>query len=664
MSRYVLEIGLEDLPADEIDVILNSTKNLFETFLKEERIDYEKLNVMVSPHRISVCINNISENQREETVVRKGPPLRVCYDALHNPTNALLGFAKSNNIDVEDTYKEGLYIYAKVTLEAEKTSKVLSEKLPQLLSKIECKKPMKWGEGEYSFVRPIHWTLSLMDDKVIEFEFMGEKASNKTKSHRLLKKVIEIKDAQDYEKVLKENNVIVDQNERFELIKNSLENSEFDFKEDTDLIKEISYITDYPKIIISDYDEKYLKLPEEVIVASIKGNLKAFPLYNKDTKPINKFAAFVDGEYNELNIIKTGYSNVVNSRLDDAYFYYKSDLKKTLEDRLKDLKSVTYQKELGSLYDKVQRIIKISGYLKNNAPVLETAKLCKSDLVTHLVYEFPDLQGTMGRIYAQHEGLNDEIAFGIEEHYKPVSLGSELPKTEAGAYVSIADKIDTIVGLFLIGKTPMGSNDQFGIRRRMNAVIYLIKEVKLNIDVLDLIQYSSTLFEIKGDVDKIKDYYLKRMENIFTEYYKYKYDFVQGAYPKHFNPFKTDEVLKVVSSLPKEKLENLVAATARSTNITKKHDSTEFDESLFNEKEKPLYEAYLKIKDKVSSLDKEMKYLEVFDEILSIKPIIDKYFDDIMVNAEDEKIRNNRLGFNKSLSKIFKLVFDFSKVVM
>ena len=663
MSRYILEIGLEDLPADEIDVILNSTKNLFETFLKEERIEYENLNIMASPHRISVCIDKISKNQKEETVVRKGPPLRVCYDALHNPTNALLGFAKSNNINVEDTYKEGFYIYAKVTLKAEETSKVLSKELPQLLSKIECKKPMKWGEGKHSFVRPIHRILSLMDDKIVEFEFMGEKASNKTKSHRLLKKVIEIKNAEDYEKVLKENNVIVDQNERFELIKKSLENSEFEFKEDPDLIKEISYIADYPKMIVSNYDEKYLKLPEEVIVASIKGNLKAFPLY-KDAKPINKFAAFIDGEYNELNIIKTGYSNVVNSRLDDAYFYYKSDLKKTLEDRLKDLKSVTYQKELGSLYDKVQRIIKISGYLKNNAPVLETAKLCKSDLVTHLVYEFPDLQGTMGRIYAQHEGLNDEMAFGIQDHYKPVSLGSELPQTEAGIYVSIADKIDTIVGSFLIGKIPMGSNDQFGIRRRMNAVIYLIKEAELNIDVLDLIHYSSTLFDINGDVDKIKDYYLKRMESIFTEYYNYRYDFVQGARPKHSNPFKTDEVLKAVSSLPKEKLESLVAATSRSTNITKKHNSFDFDKSLFSEKEIPLYEAYLKIKDKISNLDEEMKYSEAFDKILSIKQIIDKYFDDVMVNAEDEKIRNNRLDFNKSLSKVFKQVFDFSKVVM
>ena len=663
MNRYVLEIGLEDLPANEMDLLLDSTKNLFENFLKDERIGYDKLNVYIAPHRISVIIDGISENQREEESIIKGPPLRVCYDALHNPTKALIGFAKSNNIEVEDTYKEGLYVYAKVKLQAEDTIKVLSENLPKLLSKIECKKPMKWGNGEYSFVRPIHWILSLMNEKIVKFEFMGIESSNKTKSHRLLKKTIEIKNAKDYEKILMENDVIVDQNKRSDKILKSLEDSGFEFEKDLELVKEISYINEFPNMIIADFDDKYLQLPKEVILASVKGNLKAFPLY-KNGKTVNKFAAFVDGKYTDLNIIKKGYSNVVNSRLDDAYFYFKNDLKKTLEQRLEELKSVTYQKELGSLYDKVQRIIKISGYLKNEADVLETAKLCKSDLVTHLVYEFPDLQGVMGRIYAKHEGLSDNVANGIEEHYKPVSLGSELPATNAGIYVSIADKIDTIVGMFLIGKIPMGSNDQFGIRRRMNALIYLIKEKELNIDMFDLIDYVKRLFEIEGDTDKIKDYYTKRISNIFIDYYKYKYDFVEGSYPKISNPFKMAKVLDAVNTLSADKISDLVATTSRSTNITKDHNSTEFDDKLFTDEEKDLYNGYLKIKDRVIQLDNEMKYLEVFDEILSLKPIVDKYFDDVMVNDKDEKIRKNRLSFNKALSDTFKQVFDFSKVVI
>ncbi len=663
MSRYVLEIGVEDLPADEMDLILESTNRIFESFLKAERIDFEELKVYVAPHRISVCVENIKNTQREEISTIKGPPLRVCYDALHNPTKALLGFAKTNNIKVEDTYKEGLYIYAKVKLPAEKTSKVLKEKIPQLLSKIEFKKPMKWGKGEYSFVRPIHWILSLLNDEIIEFEFAGERASNKSKSHRLLKKTFEVKNAQDYEKILQENNVIVDHKKRYSIILEKLRNCGYDFTDDPELIKEISYITEYPKILVSEFNAKYLQLPREVIFASVKGNLKAFPLY-ENGNPVNKFATFVDGEYEDLSIIKKGYTNVVDSRLDDAYFYFKSDLKKTLEERLEELKAVTYQKELGSLYDKVQRIVKISGYLKNKAEILETAKLCKADLVTHLVYEFPDLQGTMGRIYAQHEGINDNVALGIEQHYKPISLGSELPDLDTGIYVSIADKIDTVVGLFLIGKRPAGSNDQFGIRRRMNAIIYLIKEKQLNVDVIDLIEYTSKLFAIDGDVDSIKEYYLKRVSNIFVEYYKYRYDLVDGAYPKYSNPFKLSCVLDAVSSLDREKLSDLVATTSRSTNITKNHSSREFDDSLFDESEKPFYKAYLNIKDKIESFDSEMKYEEVFEELLSIKPIVDKYFDDVMVNDENEKIKNNRLGFNKSVSDTFRLVFDFSKVVL
>jgi glycyl-tRNA synthetase beta chain len=617
----------------------------------------------VAPHRLSICIDEIAEEQREETVIKKGPPLRVCYDALHNPTKALLGFAETNNVKVEDTYKEGLYVYAKVKLEAEKTEKVLSESLPSILSKIEFKKPMRWGNGEFSFVRPIHWILSMMDNRIVEFEFNGVKTGKTTKSHRLIKKIIEIPSSKDYEKILEKNNVIVDQEKRYQIISNSLNSCGFEFKKDENLLKEIAYITEYPKIIVSDFNEKYLKLPNEVIVASIKGNLKAFPLY-KDGKAINKFAAFIDGDYEELEIIKSGYSNVVNSRLDDAYFYFNEDLKKTLEDRLEELKNVTYQKELGSLYDKVQRIIKIAGYVKNDADIIETAKLCKSDLVTHLVYEFPDLQGIMGRIYALKEGLDKKVAVGIEEHYKPISLGSELPQGNAGTYVSLADKIDTVVGLFLIGKTPAGSNDQFGIRRRMNAIIYLLKEKEINVDVIELINYTSTLFEIDGDVEKIKDYYLKRISNIFTEYYKYRYDFVEGAYPKYSNPFKTAKVIESVSALSEAELSDLVATTSRSTNITKKHKSDSFDEKLFTEEEKALYEGYLKIKDKVEEYDKEMKYNEVFKQILSLKPVVDKYFDDVMVNVDDEKIRNNRLGFNKALANTFKKVFDFSKIVI
>ena len=663
MSKYLLEVGVEELPYKFIPMAISQLKTGFETFLNSSNVKFDNVKVMATPRRLAVIVDGLASSQPDVEKVVKGPIATVAFDENKNLTRAGEGFANKNGVTKDDLYVEDNYVYAKISIKGKNTKDLLQENVPQIFSKLQGPHFMRWGNNDVKFSRPIRWVLSILDNEEVKIRIIDKDSSNLTNGHRFSKQNIVINNPDEYVEKLKEAYVIVDQDERkakiLELTKIEADKLNAVTKISDDLLEEVTFICEYPVAVTCDFDAAYLTIPQEVAVTVMETHQRYFALYKKeDGKLINKFVTITNYIGDEFENIKAGNLRVIKARLDDAVFFFNEDTKKPLEAYVENLKGMTFQKGMGSVYDKTQRIIKLSEKIAasmniSKPSIKRTAELCKADLATNLVFEFTELQGFIGADYARVSGESAEVAEGIKEHYFPLNADSETAKSTEGQIVGIADKIDTICAVFAAGKKPTGSSDPLGVRRAALGIIKTILEHNLKLDLSKLIDETLELLPVKADVKAdVEEFFVQRLIIFLNS--DYSKNVLEACASK--NPCKDlCDYLKRVKAISGGVDEKLVENANRVLRILKE-EAGEVNESLFVlDAEKSLYKA-------VQGISFNGDYDKYLSDLISINPVVTKFFDDVLVMDKDEKIKNNRVALLKSLKNKYIILTDFSKL--
>ncbi len=679
MNKYLLEIGTEELPYKFVNTGLVQLKTAFEKLLKENNIGYTNIKSYSTPRRLTIIIEGFEEKQPDTIKTLKGPIANIAYDENENLTKAGLGFAKKNGVDESALYKEDNYVWAKIEQKGKSIRDILSNNIENMVLKMQGPYFMRWADLDVKFQRPIRWVVSLLNDEELKIKIANVESSRYSRGHRFKSDKVEIKSPDSYENALYEANVIVDSQKRKNVIvesaKRKAEEANAEVYFDDNLLEEVTNICEWPVPVVCNFDKKYLEIPEKVTVTVMAVHQRYFPMYQKKEnggKLLNSFITITNYIGDNFENIKAGNERVVVARLDDAIFFVKEDTKKPFESYVEELKGITFQKGMGSVYDKTQRIVKLSEYLAKttNAPldtVKRTALLCKADLVTNLVFEFTELQGFIGADYAFNAGEKPEVVKGIKEHYYPLGADSELAESKEGQLVGIADKTDTIVAVFAEGKKPTGSADPLGVRRATLGIIKTIINKNINIDIEELIKKSIELMpvEIKDKnllFDEVKTFFEQRLNILYTE--KYRHDVVDACISNSSvlkdlpNFVKRLELLNDAIKLPEFNKFN--EAANRIIRITKDYKTAQLpNEALFNN----AYES--KLMECTKSIDEnKMTLKELFNALQKTVPYIDQFFDNVLVMDKDDKIKENRLNLLYNLKRKFDKIADFSKLVI
>ena len=658
MSKYLLEVGVEELPYKFIPMAINQLEAGFKAFLDTNNVGYEKIDVMATPRRLAVIISGLAASQPDVEKTVKGPIATVAYDENKNLTPAGLGFAKKNGVEPADLYVEDNYLYAKISIKGKNTKDLLQENVPQIFAKLQGPHFMRWGENDVKFSRPIRWVLSILDNEEVKVTIIDKTSSNKTNGHRFSKQDIVISNPDEYVAKLRDAHVYVDQEERkqriIELTNKEAEKLNAVTKISEDLLEEVTFLCEYPVAVTCDFDTAYLTIPQEVAVTVMETHQRYFALYSKEGKLINKFVTITNYIGNEFENIKAGNLRVIKARLDDAVFFFNEDTKKSLESYRENLKGMTFQKGMGSVYDKTERIVKLAAKINPAETVKRTAELCKADLATNLVFEFTELQGFIGADYARVSGEKQEVCTGIKEHYFPLNAESETASSPEGQAVGIADKIDTICAVFASGRKPTGSSDPLGVRRAALGIIKTVLEHNLKLDLSKLIDDALELLPVnvncKADVE---EFFVQRLIIFLAN--DYKKEVLEACSTKNPCIDLCDylERVKVASKIADAKL---VENANRILRILKEDVQNEINVTLFTlDAEKNLYDAVSKIKFSGN-------YEEFLSALIAINPVVTKFFDDVLVMDKDDKIKNNRLALLKELKNKYIMLTDFSKL--
>ncbi|MGA1847415.1 glycine--tRNA ligase subunit beta [Deferribacter abyssi] len=682
MSFYILEIGTEEIPASFINPAADYLKNKTAEELGKNRIKFDSIISGGTPRRLYLFINGIEDKQMDLQEQIVGPPANIAYDENGNLTKAGLGFAKSKGLDINSLKKisteKGEYLAGIKHVEGKETTKILPDLIVKIIKTIPFPKSMKWGTKRFRFARPVHWFLSVFNGKVLPFEIDGIKASNHTYGHRFMgNEKIAISSFNDYKTKLLNAFVIIDFEDRKKIINNTLKTLG-NVIVDVELLNTVTNLVEYPYPVMGHFPENFLQLPKEVLITSMKNHQKYFYVVDENGKITNKFVGISNTKPKDDSLIRTGYERVLKARLNDAMFFFENDKKIPLTERVEQLKSVIYQEKLGTSYEKMQRFRKIANYLakKLNPSVIDTtdrtAYLCKGDLMTEMVYEFPELQGIMGREYALIQGENEIVAKAIFEHYLPRFAGDDLPKTDEGSFVSIADKIDTIVGCFIIGLTPSGNNDPYALRRSAIGIINIILNKNYKLDINELItvtmeNYVGKLNFNQSDIlNLVKEFIFTRSKQIAHSQYGIRSDIFDAA-ANNFSDivvmFKAAKALNEV----REKDDFIILSTSfkRISNILKKNNwkSKNYNPNLFKEEaEKQLHSLMIQKEKEIDDCISSENFSKAINALLEFREPVNNFFDNVLVIAKDENIRNNRLALLASLKHIFNKVGDLSYI--
>lgn len=665
MSKYLLEVGVEELPYVIIPTFISQLQTSFKNLLTNSNIKYTDINVMATPRRLAVIIDGLTEKQDDEEKVVKGPIKNVAYDENGNLTKAGEGFLKKNGLEAKNAYLQDNYLYAKVLVKGKLTEDVLKENVSNLILKLQGSHFMRWADHSEKFSRPIRWIVSILDNKPVNIQIIDVKSSNITRGHRFSEQNIVINHPDEYVEKLKKAHVYVNQDERKDLIiKLAHEEAEKIGAEPyytEDLLEEVTYLCEYPKAVVCYFDEKYLELPEEVPITVMAHHQRYFAL-KKDGKLTNQFITITNFIGDDFENIKAGNLRVVRARLDDGVFFFKEDLKKPLEAYVEGLKGMTFQKGLGTVYDKTQRLITLSEMIAKelNADV-EKAKrcalLCKADLVTNLVYEFTELQGFIGADYAKHANEDEEVCVGIKEHYFPINAESELAKTKTGQVVGIADKLDTVCAVFAAGKKPTGSSDPLGVRRAALGIIKTVISNNLKLNLENLITETIKRLPVQSDCAKdVYEFFNQRLSIYLTD--NYKKDVIESCISVKNPLIDLTDFMKRLNAVSKLNSKAFLESANRIIKILKTDVNEEVKSDLFkDESESMLFEQIGKISsENISDYD---KYIA---EITDLTPYIEKFFENVLVMDNDEKIKTNRLSMLTKLKNLYENVADFSKL--
>lgn len=662
MSKYLLEVGTEELPYKFIPSAIEQLNKGFTTFLNDNKVKFSDVKVYATPRRLAVIVEGLENKTEDEEKIVKGPIAKVAFDEAGNLTKAGEGFARKNNLSKEDLYIEDNYVHAKIVIKGKPIAELLQENVPSIFMKLQGSHFMRWGYNDEKFSRPIKWIVSILDGNEVKIKIIDKESSNHSRGHRFSTQDILIKHPDNYVEEMKKAHVIVDQAERKQIIvekakEEAAKLGAVPYYTD-DLLEEVTFITEYPVPAVCEFDPVYLDIPEEVTVTVMAVHQRYFALH-KDGKLINKFITMTNYIGDEFKNIKAGNVRVIKARLDDAVFFFKEDTKKPLVDYVEALKGVTFQKGMGTMFDKTQRLIKLSNAIAGdlNVPtkdVERTALLCKADLTTNLVFEFTELQGFIGADYARVSKEDDKVVQGIKEHYFPLNAESETAKGIEGQIVGIADKIDTVCAVFAAGKKPTGSSDPLGVRRAALGVIKTILDGKLKIDVDKYIKEALKLLPVQRDcADEVNEFFVQRMIIFLAD--KYNKNVLEACSKK--NPLKdiADYVqrVQVVSEMNSPQLNENANRVIR---ILKDSTGENVNEKYFVEPiEKILYNA-------INNIDENVNYNKYLEELESLNSTVSKFFEDVLVMDKDENVKNNRIALLSLLKGKYEHLTDFSKI--
>ena len=686
-GELLLEIGTEEIPSDYLENGLRDLKRLVESHLRDERIVVgEGLEVYGTPRRLVLIGRAVADKQEDMVQEITGPPRRAAFDGEGNPTKAAIGFAEKQGVSV-DAFKfvetpRGEYVSVKQEIPGRPTIHVLSEVIPGLVKSVPWPKSMRWGDVGFSFVRPIHWVLALLDGQVIPFEVGGVRSGNITRGHRFMGlKTLEINGLEDYLRKMKKGSVIIDVEERKKEVKSSVvraaETVSGTPTMDPELLSTVTNLVEFPSAVCGGFDRAFLNLPEPVLITAMKKHQKYFALRDSVGQLLPNFVAVNNTLTRDEAVVRKGHERVLAARLSDADFFFKEDRKRPLEDRLEDLKEVIYQARLGTSYAKIQRCVRLAEYLAEQILPLKTdnvrraARLCKCDLVTEMVGEFPVLQGVMGGEYARLDGYPEEVCLAIQEHYLPVRAGDKLPTSPVGCIVGIADRMDTISGSFAIGLEPTGAAAPFARRRPARAIIRILEEMQWDISLKECIVTSLT--NLHQEVEFDENSVAQKVSGFIRERYKsmalrsgYESDLIDAVLSANFDHIhqlrsRIDQLRRFMTE--SEEFESLALTFKRITNILKKQDeSFSVNISLLREPcERRLWEAYEALKSDIHRLSGQKAYFEALNLIVQLRQPVDELFDGVAILAEDAQLRDNRVAMLQDLARLFLSLADFSK---
>lgn len=686
--NILFEIGMEEIPARFLSQALNDLKGNLEKKLTENRIKFDSIKTFGTPRRLVLLTEGVAEQQENLDLLNMGPAKSVAFDANGEISRAGAGFAKSQGVEPKDLEiietPKGEYIAVRKFVEGQPVAGLLPEILKSLVLELSFPKSMKWSDKQLRFARPIQWFLALADDKVVEFEIEGIKSGNKSRGHRFFGKEFTVENIPEYFEKLAENNVVVDIAERKALIEYLIEkectNEDEQVLIDPELLNEVTNLVEYPFPIVGTFNSDFLEVPQDVLIISMQTHQRYFPILDKNGKLLPKFVVIRNGiEGSEQ--VRIGNEKVLSARLADARFFYQEDLKQPLSNNIEKLKNVVFQKDLGTIYDKVERMADIADYItekleedEKQESVKRTVYLAKADLVSNMIgeKEFTKLQGFMGADYALKSGETPEVSKGIEEHYYPRFQGDIMPQGFEGIVTGIADRLDTLVGCFGVGIIPSGSKDPFALRRAALGIVNIILNSNLELSLNELVDRALNTLQDKGvlkrdraEVKKeVMEFFKQRALNVFTEM-GYKRDVINAVLAYDYdNLTEALEKIKVLEEVSKEEsFGDLVALLKRVGNITKDHTDIAIDTNLFREEiEKELFDFSTDLDAKLIEDLEGKLYKEYLEKVLASKDVINKYFENVMVMDKDEAIKNNRLSQLKFLNNIFSRVADLTLI--
>lgn len=685
MSKtLLLEIGTEEIPAHVMPGILSQLKeNAAKTF-EELRIEYKNIKTLGTPRRSALLVEGLAEQQADLSKENRGPAVNIAFDADGNPTKAAQGFARGQGVKPEELVTKDGYVYAMVHEKGGQTVDLLGETLKGLVDGLNFPNNMHWADLDYKFIRPLRWLVALYGQDVIDFEVANVKSGRTSRGHRFLSEGdFEIANAEDYVEACRKASIIVDQNERCEMIRQQIaevaaaNGGQAEVNED--LLEEVLYLVEYPTALCGKFDEKYLALPAEAVITPMRDHQRYFPVL-KDGQLLPLFITIRNGGKEHLETVQHGNERVLRARLEDAQFFFDEDRKKTLEQHGEKLKTVVFQDGLGTIYDKALRLEVLAGYIadaiganeQDKKDAVRAAKLAKADLVTGMVTEFTELQGVMGREYALLDGETKAVAQAIDEHYMPRFAGDSQPASVAGRIVSLADKIDTIVGTFSRGLIPTGSQDPFALRRQALGIVNMLKEAQYHISLSQLVAKAMELLKITdaGQQAKLQndvaDFMKLRLKNVLADA-GIRYDVVDAVFVTVDDIYGVFLRAQVVNEAVKQDMEKTIQAFVRTGNIARKAEDVQaaVETGLLAEQvEKDLYKAYEDASDKAEKEIAAQDYAGAIATLSQLAAPIDAFFDGVMVMDKDEKIKNNRLGLLKLVDNLICQVADFSKIVL
>ena len=686
---FLVEIGTEELPPKALRSLMTAFATALEEAVDDARLKHGKIACYASPRRLAVWIRKLAQQQPERKRAQKGPPVQVAFDKDGGATAAAEAFARKCGVDVADLGREttdkGEWLVCEVTEQGKAAVGLMPELIEKALAGLPIPRRMRWGAGEAEFVRPVHWVVMLHGSKILKTPIMGVTPGNKSRGHRFhSNKPVLIKEPADYLEALEEKgHVVASFDRRLGLVKKGVK---AEAKKaggapvaDDELYDEVTALVEWPVAMTGGFDEEYLRLPRECVISTLTSHQRYFPVAGKDGQLLPRFVFVANIESKDPDQVRDGNERVIRPRLADAAFFWDQDRRLTLAARAETLRDVVYQRGLGSLFDKSARIATIAGAIAaaidvDASNVERAARLCKCDLLSGMVGEFPELQGTMGRYYAIADSEPGAVAQAIGEQYLPRFAGDELPATIDGRILAVADKLDTLAGVFSIGKKPSGNRDPFGLRRSALGIVRILIECDLDIDLKaiiaeavaaqprgkgDSVELGEALYEFI--TDRLRRYFLDRDSDLNTE----TFDAVLARKPASLVDF--ERRLGAVQAFVKlEPAESLAAANKRIANILRQ---AEYDGSakvrkklLADDAEKALWAAVTEAKETVGPMIEKRDYTEALTRLAELRSTVDTFFDDVMVMVDDDSLKNNRLAILAELRALFLEIADISRL--